>query len=332
MFLFHASYEQTTANDFTPIPLPLPISSQANFTDMGLGTYAQGTITFRDKLSLSAGLRWDYETKAADTRTTWPLFSGRLNHDTEFHQLTPQAAIRYQFNPTLMSYFSFSGGYKAGGFNALGPVIYDQERSWNYEFGVKGRGLHNKLGFGIAAFYTDWKNMQLNQFSGPSPTYIQNVGNTQTHGLEMNLDYKLHRWISVFSSASWQDTSFLQGAVDSGANISGNRLPYAPKYNFTLGALLSVPLDNGLSLYARADIQTVGSFNYSAQNTAAQDAYTLANFRLGVKQNGWFAEAYVNNAFNTEYIPIALPYESASGFIGENAAPLTMGIRMGIRF
>jgi hypothetical protein len=63
-----------------------------------------------------------------------------------------------------MTYFSFAGGFKAGGFNSSAPAgaeTFDQERSWNYELGLKGRALDNRLSFGAALFYTDWKDLQL---------------------------------------------------------------------------------------------------------------------------------------------------------------------------
>ena len=38
-----------------------------------------------------------------------------------------------------------------------------------------------------------------------------------------------------------------------------------------------------------------------------QDAYTISNFRGGVKGRRLFGEAWVSNAFDTQYIPLAFP-------------------------
>lgn len=121
--------------------------------------------------------------------------------------------------------------------------------------------------------------------------------------------------------------------IDGGVNLAGKTLQYAPDYNVTFGTVPDLPLTPNLNIYARADVQFIGSFNYNAQNTFAQDAYTIANFRLGVKGKKWFAEAYVNNAFDTEYIPIAFSYAFApSGAVGESGAPITFGLRAGVKF
>ena len=48
----------------------------------------------------------------------------------------------------------------------------------------------------------------------------------------------------------------------------------------------------------------------------------------------FFAEAWIRNAFNTTYIPVAFAYGplAPSGFIGENGAPRTFGLTAGVKF
>ncbi|MES2734781.1 MAG: TonB-dependent receptor [Verrucomicrobiota bacterium] len=340
LFLFYADYEQLAYNDLnppiSPIPGTLRSGSTAELVDKGVGTYLQGTLTFWDRLDITAGLRWDYEDKqAALTTFLNPVLAPGVDLSTErsFSQVTPQAAISYRVTPDLLTYFSFAGGFKAGGFNPQGPVSYEEEQSWNYEIGLKGRALEGDLRFGLAAFYTDWSDLQLNQPLGGGQFFIANAGDATSQGIELDLAYEVNSHISVFGSASWQDTQFRSGSTDGGVNLAGNTLQYAPDYNVSFGTQLDFPVTPNLNVYARADVQFIGSFNYNAQNTFGQDAYTLANFRLGVRGKKWFAEAYVNNAFDTEYVPIAFAYDFApSGAVGENGAPITFGLRAGIKF
>lgn len=340
LFLFYADYEQLAFNDLnppiSPIPGTLRSGSTADLVDRGVGTYLQGTLTFWDRLDITAGLRWDYEDKQADLTTFLnPVLAPGVDLSTErsFSQVTPQAAISYRVTPDLLTYFSFAGGFKAGGFNPQGPVSYEEEQSWNYELGLKGRALEGDLRFGLAAFYTDWSDLQLNQPLGGGQFFIANAGDATSQGIELDLAYEVNSHISLFGSASWQDTQFRSGSTDGGVNLAGNTLQYAPDYNVSFGSQLDFPITPNLNVYARADVQFIGSFNYNAQNTFGQDAYTLANFRLGVRGKKWFAEAYVNNAFDTEYVPIAFAYDFApSGAVGESGAPITFGLRAGIKF
>ena len=77
-----------------------------------------------------------------------------------------------------------------------------------------------------------------------------------------------------------------------------------------------------------------GAFHYDDLNSASQNSYSLANFRAGARGGRLFAEVWVKNAFDTKYIPIALPYPgfSPSGFIGESGRPRTFGISGGVSF
>jgi iron complex outermembrane receptor protein len=72
---------------------------------------------------------------------------------------------------------------------------------------------------------------------------------------------------------------------------------------------------------------------------AGQGTYSIANFRAGVKGKHWFVEGWVNNAFDTHYVPIAFNLydgypgiSGSTGYVGESGAPVTYGIRGGFNF
>jgi len=351
-FFFDQTYQQTTAqaqdNVFFPVFIPAnTTNTRAALHDQGMGLYAQSTLTLWDKLDITAGLRWDYEHKKGDlsaNRTPivppfLPSLDAATRTSRSFSQVTPQASVAYRFTPGLMAYFGFAGGYKAGGFNTAsvtGRTNYDQERSWNYEIGLKGRALKEKLGFQLAFFYTDWRNLQLNTPNAASlATFdIINAGNAASKGIELSLNYQPTTNWTLFGSAGLQSARFLSGSVDSGTGIGGNKIPYTPDYTAAVGSQYAWELGGGWSLYARGDVQFLGGFNYDSSNAAAQDAYTLANFRVGVRNQSWYLEGFANNAFNTKYIPIAIPFPglAASGYVGESGAPITFGVRSGIKF
>ena len=91
-------------------------------------------------------------------------------------------------------------------------------------------------------------------------------------------------------------------------------------------------LGNHATAYARAEVVEYGKYYYDNQNDASQGAYTLANFRVGVRNSRWFVEGWIKNAFDTHYIPVAFAYNSPSGMIGESGAPMTLGVRAGVSF
>jgi outer membrane receptor protein involved in Fe transport len=77
-----------------------------------------------------------------------------------------------------------------------------------------------------------------------------------------------------------------------------------------------------------------GAYFYDEANTAGQDAYALANVRAGARGRLLFAEAWVRNAFDARYIPVAFAYGALtpSGFVGEMGRPRTFGVTVGVRF
>ena len=85
-------------------------------------------------------------------------------------------------------------------------------------------------------------------------------------------------------------------------------------------------------VYGRGEAVMYGSFFYDDFNSTRQDAYSLTNLRAGVRGRYLSGEAWVRNAFDTRYIPIAFPYGSPSGFLGEMGRPRTFGVSAGVTF
>ena len=63
-----------------------------------------------------------------------------------------------------------------------------------------------------------------------------------------------------------------------------------------------------MSAYGRVDVAFTGALRYDDTNLEGQDAYSLTNFRGGVRAKLFFAEGWIHNAFNTTYIPVAFAY------------------------
>jgi len=97
---------------------------------------------------------------------------------------------------------------------------------------------------------------------------------------------------------------------------------------------LRVAIDDAVAYVRRCFDQRYGAFEYDDMNTARQDAYSLANFRAGARGRYLFAEVWIRNALNTEYVPVAFAYGqlAPSGFIGEMGRPRTFGVSAGVTF
>lgn len=350
-FFFSQGYKQDAFNFFpNPVFLRYPVGTPAfrsyttaDLDDVGYGLFGQLTFKARDNLDLSVGLRADREDKDAVLRTfTSPAGLGAVtnqNLSDDFSEVSPHATALLRLTPEQSVYASIARGYKAGGFNAASPAgteRFGQEYSWNYEAGFKATWLDNRVRTNLAAFYTRWNDLQLNV---PNPTvpgqfFVANVGEVASKGVEMEINARPAAGWDVFAGAGWVAAKFRSGSRSGGVAVDGRRLPFTPDYTFNAGTQVSIPLAKQLNGFVRGEVVAYGRFFYDDQNGASQSAYSLTNFRAGLRARNWTVEAWLRNAFDKDYVPLAIPYAglAPSGFLGESGAPMTMGLSVGLRF
>jgi iron complex outermembrane receptor protein len=238
-----------------------------------------------------------------------------------------------------MLYASASRGFKAGGINPAAPAgreVYDEEHTWHGEGGVKATLAGGRVTATAAVFAIDWQDLQLNlpDQSVPGQFYIANVGGAVSRGAEVEVTARVLTSVDVFGSLGITRARFDEGTVSSGADVGGNRVPNTPEASATLGTQVSRGVGRGVDLYGRAEVVVLGAFQYDDLNGAGQDAFSLANFRLGARGRSVFVEGWVRNAFNTFYVPVAFAFGplAPSGYIGEPGRPRTFGLTAGVNF
>jgi iron complex outermembrane receptor protein len=349
VFLFTQNYEQNAVNTLAPftfspfITFPLALTlPDAELDDFGIGVYGQGTATIGSRVDLTAGVRVDNERKDASLSTFFtPQITPRrdLVTDESFSNVSPQFSAAVRIQPEKTAYVAVSRGYKAGGFNPVSPVgseAYGEEHAWNIEGGVKTTWASGRVMANASVFRINWEDLQLNvpDLTSPAQFYIANIGDASSTGVEAELTARLHPSVDVFGGVGYTRARFSDGSVSNDVPVGGNLIPNTPEYSATLGAQVTHALRPGISVYGRAEAVFYGAFEYDDLNTARQDAYSLANFRAGARGRYLFAEAWVRNAFDTKYIPVALPYGqlAPSGFVGEMGRPRTFGVSAGLTF
>jgi len=349
LFFFTQSYQQDAVNTLAPFVLSpfvgVPVnqySPVSELDDFGLGVFGQGTVTLKEKLDLIAGVRLDYENKNADLKT---FFDPAIAPPTvvvaedSFTNVSPQFAVAYRLRPEYSVYATVTNGFKAGGFNPASPAgseAYSEENTWNVEGGLKTLWANGRVALNSAVFFIDWNDMQLNvpNLAVPGQIYIANVGGASSKGVEFDLTARPAPGVDVFGSFGYTNATFSDGSTSVGLDVSGNEIPNTPDYTASFGAQYGRAINSATTAYGRADFVLSGAFKYDDANSQGQDAYSLVNFRGGVRGKLFFVEGWVRNAFNTTYIPVAFAYGplTPSGFIGENGAPRTFGLSAGVKF
>jgi iron complex outermembrane receptor protein len=348
---FTQNYDQNAVNTLAPfvfnqqIPFALALHSpEAEIDGSGLGLFGHGTLTLGEKIDLTVGARFDYETSTASlltfvTPSIPSIPSSTVDEESSYSDVSPQFGVAYRPSSAHMIYASAARGYKAGGFNPTaipGSEQYGEEHAWHVEGGLKSSAANGRLSANAAVFYIDWDDLQLNvpnQFA-PGQFYIANAGSARSRGVELDINARPHPTVDLFATFGYTNARFGEGARALGNGVVDKKLPFTPDYTAMFGAQLSRSINSAFSVYGRAEAAFYGAFEYDEFNTAGQDAYSLANFRGGVRGKYLFAEAWIRNAFDSQYVPIALPLFgfAPSGFIGEMGRPRTFGISAGVTF
>jgi iron complex outermembrane recepter protein len=345
---FNQAYEQDAINSLgafvlsPQIPFPVAMHSpEAQIDSAGMGLFARGTVTFDDNLDVTAGLRFDHESSDAVLRTFFvPALPGEtvVTAEQSFSDVSPQFAVAYRMTPEHNVYASAARGYKAGGYNPAalpGNEAFGEEHAWHVEAGVKSSMAGGKVAATAAVFFIDWDDLQLNVPNPfvPGQFYIANVGGATSTGIEFDVTAKPMPLLDVFASFGYTNASFADGTTAMGVDVSGNKLPFTPDYTALFGAQLSREITSSVNAFVRGEAVLSGAFQYDEANSRGQDAYSLVNVRAGARTRYLFGEVFVRNAFQTRYVPIAIPYQFAqSGFIGENGRPRTFGVSVGVTF
>ncbi len=337
---FIQDYDETSVNN---IPPSILASNVAKLEDTGIGAYGQAILTAHDVWDISLGLRFDYENKKADY-TPEIAFSTTPDRARDFTEISPHFSLTRKVAPGRIVYGSISRGYRAGGFNPVSPPgreAYEEETSWNYEIGTKTTWLEERLRINMALFHISWNHLQLN-LPFATTYYISNVGDSESTGIELELYARPFRNWDIFGTIGYDRARYGDGTTSirtdeyntsSEIDIGGNDLIYTPKYTTNVGTQYSWDISPEARIFVRAEINGYGRYFYNTANTESQSSYWLTNLRAGYKTSNWFAELWVNNAFDKEYIPIAFEFPNyQSGFLGENGAPQMVGLRAGVDF
>jgi len=177
--------------------------------------YAQTSVKPLEWLELTGGVRGTWETKHAkrtiDFNNIGTEPPGVERADKAFHQVTPMGSVALKAPESWLGdtpvdsgilYFTYSEGYKSGGFaTRRDPSVrripdFDPEKLDNYEVGTKLDFFGSRVLFNAALFYSDYKDIQLTvaRVNPNSPPFqpdigssIANAGKATIQGIEVEL-------------------------------------------------------------------------------------------------------------------------------------------------
>ena len=224
------------------------------------------------------------------------------------------------------------------------PLVGKSDSLWNYEVGLKAYWFDHRLRTNIAAYYIPWKNLQVGLTrSSDTVPFVGNISKAVSKGVEVELEASPVKPLDLGLNLTFQDAKITRmtpsEALSSGA-VKGARLT-APRFSVAGFAQYNWILDNAWKLFARIDVQHIGSYPNGFPNiagSAAPDpnyakipAYENVNTNVGVEGRHWDVSLYVENLLNNDtYIGINPASNSPSRY--STLRPRTIGIRAGLKY
>ena len=142
--------------------------------DKSYAIFGEASFTVTDRLSLVVGGRYTDEEKEITLCPFTPVIFDSLsfadcpavlNDSESWGSFAPKLGVNWQATDDILAYAFWTKGFRSGSFNAraplaeaLGPV--DEEEVSSYELGLKSQLLEDRLRFNLAAYLSDYRNIQ----------------------------------------------------------------------------------------------------------------------------------------------------------------------------
>jgi iron complex outermembrane recepter protein len=317
--------------------------------------FLQGDLDL-DRLHLSGGLNLNSSrTVYTDLfRETVENPSGRYTYGRIY---SPRLSASYRYYRGNSAFFTISHGFSPpslaetltpDGF--INPDI-KPETSWNFEGGLRGNLIENRLFYDINVYRMQVENLLVAERVGEDAWVGRNAGESVHLGAEAEFQIILFRG-NRENSVPWWGIDELRlspnltlnnfrftGFVDKGVDYSGKKLPGIPDH--VLNAGIYGRLNGGIYIFVNSRL--VGRMPMNDANSLHYDSYRVTNVTFGYQNRisqSLHADAYLvaGNVFNERYASMILV--NAPSF-GNNAPryyypghPLNFsaGIKLSYRF
>ncbi|HWU03843.1 MAG TPA: TonB-dependent receptor, partial [Novosphingobium sp.] len=350
-----------------------------------IGAFFGLTYNFTSQLSLSLEGRYQSDDLAAYARTGGQTIAGsafipagyypggsKLAAAT-YNNFTPRVIVNYQITPATMVYASFAKGVNPAQFNANilaqaatvqaaaqaagAELAIKPEKVTNWELGIKGKALNNKLRYTAAAYYAQWRN-EINALTIVAPDSTQatgysfvtgsaNSGSVDLYGVEAELTYRVSPLITIDAAGAMNATdikqfknttlSQLTGIYDFSGKEMKNTSKYSGNIGITFGGGVVGMRDS--KWFWRTDWNYKSGMWSNEANLVRSPDLHLFNTRAGISKGKVSVDVFVNNVFNNHtYTSISDNYTFPVGLAAYSAVLVglpdlrTFGLQAKLKF
>lgn len=351
-----------------------------------VSVFGQAIWALADRWRLALGARWSSEKKkagrvlavrsidnnplpAATEALTTGLYSALFNinpHSLSANRTSsgfmPSMDVQYDINDSTMSYLRYSRGIKSGGFDTRsnnapangGSFEFDDETADSYEIGAKMILADGAAEFNVAAYYTDYNDLQVSAFDGVLGFNVGNAARAITRGVEADARWLATENILLTASLAVTDFEYKEffgecyfGQVPDAADgincdYRGKSNQFVADYTGTLSLEYLRPVGSDHGLTFDLDLLFVGDHLLSSNldPMQKQKAYSKVNARLayGDLDRRWEVALIGKNLTDESVktlsgdVPLAGSNFGTPGFSSFFEPPRTLAIQVSLQY
>lgn len=343
--------------DFRPVPGFEAVAAEYIYDNQlansSFAVYSQLEHRLNDVFTVTAGIRYTDETTKYHVRADKDTVAFGFEVDkwnekgqVKDDEFSGKLALNQKLNEHSSVYYSYSRGYKSGGYNAgyatsQAQAIaseYAPEKLDAYEIGAYLQFWQRNARLHLAAFYYDYKDQQVfvNQTQGIAVDHVlKNAGDSTIYGLESELvltpshDWQLRLNVGYLPKANMGEFN------QNGVVVADNRLPFASKWNVS-GAILHemIVMERELTAQLSFDFQSDFYFDQEENPYVEQTDFVVINGHISYELNQALTlTLWAKNLTNTEYSELRFNSIAALGAVTElKAEARQLGIEASYRF
>lgn len=323
------------------------INSGGFFETESIAAFGQATFWVTEKLSLTGGLRYTDEEKEArvdgvrhqalltdiigpnnpvpfNTPRAVPFaLVGVGTFSDSLTETTPYANISYQWNDDLMTYVSYSEGFKGGGVQVRNGGLgflprFDPEFVESYEVGLKWSGFDRRVNVSAAAYHADYDGVQLAAIVfqpsiGNAVSVVDNLGDAENEGFEIEIAALPTPNLHITAGVAYLDSKYTRVNPNNPGNVRDpdsaitvdDELPNAPEWQYNFAAAYDI--DSSFGVFTpRVDLAYSDEQFNDAINSEIlkRDSYTILNLSLGFidADERWSTALFVTNVLDETFV------------------------------
>jgi iron complex outermembrane recepter protein len=233
---------------------------------------------------------------------------------TYSNEIAPRVSLLKNLNDYLSVYASVAKGFSPPTLAELLPstgvisTSLNAESGINYEAGVRGSFLKDKLFVEVNGFLFQLKNTLAQRRDLSGADYFENAGSTRQRGIETNVNYHIYHSTTafltiakIFASHTWNNFTYHEYKQLTN-DFSGKKLPSVAPHVFSAG----LDLATKIGVYGNATWYYSDPVPLNDANTDVANSFNLLGARVGFRHNiiaGLMVDVFgsVDNIFNRTY-------------------------------